>query len=980
MRKLILLTTFVLVVTCVKQFEALRIVYLTRRDGVARQSVYKQSQNITKRGLKKYARSRTMTKAEEEIDLKTEQERQNQTSEKLKKLHTMKTVIQDVISKMATDKDQKEIMEKLNDNTKMEKYKDSALIREGSNEKGGKIVEEELPQPDQTKLRYLDTSKTGKTEAINDILPNANGVKKEQVVSHNTGKKETSSVKANLISTSSSVYPVANNSFISEYADNKNGVSKNSIEHGGNTINNHSPTVFMEEDGEKLSKRRYIHNTSYTNDINTKKLNDIKTFIRKTRKELKIKRGKIPTTAKSTTHKLLHQHSGIKKKESKTSKIESKKAFTHTKYINSGTEYVQHVVQDRHKHSETPSSNDVDERNIDINLILPNIQHQQLQPQQQEKSLLSQQKRQQQPQQRDQQHQKDEEEEQNQPTQQQQPQQQYEQPQKQQQEEQQQTQQQPMSATLNPSSLLQSLTNAQQNVPRIQPYPVPNFVPVSSYPSSSSDGVVGHMVSDLTRALDRQQMSNEMQQVSNTIAQTMLNTLILTGHHGEHEADHGDRGYDHHDSSPGCCSNTNSASSINVADLTKAITNVQGGDTNIYNSMAKNAARMFLKEIKKNKPKESDESNVEEIMRVIKQKATPANQEIIFKTEPTSAPEIIIQQEKEPEETMVTLPEVVKRPAVASEQIVETVAQAPASAVIQPPPVVQAPSTQVVAPQPIVQAPPPVVQAPPPVVQAPPSGVQAPSLVAQAPSVAQAQPLVAQAPPPVAQAPPAAQAPLPVALVPPPVAQAPPPTLQQALPQPIVQPPLQTSVQQPPPIGNQPLPPVTQLAPPTVQQAPSIIQAPLPSLGQSPSPIAQQAPTLTEASPPIIQAPAPVSGQQLPPLPPGQQQLGGFQQNRRKRRRRRRRPYRNRKRISKNKNPITQTVNPLTDPAVQPQPPVSQAALSNGSKREHSKILPTEVLERILAKAMDKAANTLYIHKKKSKIHKKKDHIKLKGK
>lgn len=336
MRKLILLTAFVFVVTCVKQFEASRIVYLTRRDGVARQNVYNQSQNITKRGLRKYARSRTMTKAEEEIDLKTEQDRQNQTSEKLKKLHTMKTVIQDVISKMATDKGQKEIMEKLNDNTKMEKYKDSALIREGSNEKGGKIVEEELPQPDQTKLRYVDTIKTGKTEAINDILPNANGVKKEQVVSHNTGKKETNSVKANLISTSSSVYPVANNSFISEDPDYKNGVSENSIEHAGNTINSHSPTVFMEEDGEKLSKRRLIH---HTKDINTKKLNDIKTFIRKTRKELKIKRGKIPTTAESTTNKHLHQHSGIKKKESKTSKIESKKGSTLTKYINSDTEY-----------------------------------------------------------------------------------------------------------------------------------------------------------------------------------------------------------------------------------------------------------------------------------------------------------------------------------------------------------------------------------------------------------------------------------------------------------------------------------------------------------------------------------------------------------------------------------------------------------------------------------------------------------------
>ena len=39
---------------------------------------------------------------------------------------------------------------------------------------------------------------------------------------------------------------------------------------------------------------------------------------------------------------------------------------------------------------------------------------------------------------------------------------------------------------------------------------------------------IGNVVSDLTRAIDRQQMSSELQQLTNTLSQTMLNTLIFT--------------------------------------------------------------------------------------------------------------------------------------------------------------------------------------------------------------------------------------------------------------------------------------------------------------------------------------------------------------------------------------------------------------------------------------------------------------------
>jgi len=46
--------------------------------------------------------------------------------------------------------------------------------------------------------------------------------------------------------------------------------------------------------------------------------------------------------------------------------------------------------------------------------------------------------------------------------------------------------------------------------------------------------VVSHLVSDLTRAIDRQQMSSETQHITHTMADMMMNTLLLTGHPMEH--------------------------------------------------------------------------------------------------------------------------------------------------------------------------------------------------------------------------------------------------------------------------------------------------------------------------------------------------------------------------------------------------------------------------------------------------------------
>lgn len=69
------------------------------------------------------------------------------------------------------------------------------------------------------------------------------------------------------------------------------------------------------------------------------------------------------------------------------------------------------------------------------------------------------------------------------------------------------------------------------------PYPMPN--------PNSNDGMSSQVINDLTRALDRQQMSGEMQQITNTLASTMLNTMVMANHQHDHEHEHED--HEHED-------------------------------------------------------------------------------------------------------------------------------------------------------------------------------------------------------------------------------------------------------------------------------------------------------------------------------------------------------------------------------------------------------------------------------------------------
>ena len=75
-----------------------------------------------------------------------------------------------------------------------------------------------------------------------------------------------------------------------------------------------------------------------------------------------------------------------------------------------------------------------------------------------------------------------------------------------------------------------------QSIPQGYPQAYPSTVQYINVPYQQSpyqqpvvnNGGFGNIISDLSRALDRQQMSGELQQITNTLAQTMLNTMILT--------------------------------------------------------------------------------------------------------------------------------------------------------------------------------------------------------------------------------------------------------------------------------------------------------------------------------------------------------------------------------------------------------------------------------------------------------------------
>ena len=102
------------------------------------------------------------------------------------------------------------------------------------------------------------------------------------------------------------------------------------------------------------------------------------------------------------------------------------------------------------------------------------------------------------------------------------------------------------SAAIGPPAILERKSPIMAPPPKIAqlnvPMPVPIAPPLMQVSGSSTEQ--GHAITELTRALDRQQMSGEMQQMTNTIASSMLNTMILANRqhsHDSHDDSHGDQ-------------------------------------------------------------------------------------------------------------------------------------------------------------------------------------------------------------------------------------------------------------------------------------------------------------------------------------------------------------------------------------------------------------------------------------------------------
>ncbi|XP_065651794.1 uncharacterized protein LOC100197306 isoform X2 [Hydra vulgaris] len=78
-----------------------------------------------------------------------------------------------------------------------------------------------------------------------------------------------------------------------------------------------------------------------------------------------------------------------------------------------------------------------------------------------------------------------------------------------------------------PSITPTTLKDTQQSLADLIQHTLDSQQKSSANSDSSDKNIMNRMVSDLTRALDRQQMTNEISQITNTLAQTMMNTMLL---------------------------------------------------------------------------------------------------------------------------------------------------------------------------------------------------------------------------------------------------------------------------------------------------------------------------------------------------------------------------------------------------------------------------------------------------------------------
>ena len=347
------------------------------------------------------------------------------------------------------------------------------------------------------------------------------------------------------------------------------------------------------------------------------------------------------------------------------------------------------------------------------------------------------------------------------------------------------------------------------------------------------------MINELSRALERQQMSQEMSHMSHAISQTMVDALLLAGkhddhghhieeifhhddddHHHHHHDDHDDHHYDH---------------GLTLHDLEYAFDHFPHHDGVKEDEIVRALKSAFHSVIKEVRDKKKGDQTIVQ--------AIPETQ---------SAPET--------ETEVVEAPPAPEAPTPPPAQPAADIVAAAAPPPPPPPTVVSAPPPPP-PPPPIISTPPPPPP-PPPIVSAPPPPPPPPPIISAPPPPPPPPPIIS-APPPPPPPPPIISSP-PSSPPPPPVISAPPPV---AVPPPVIAAPAATQPAALPSVATQPSPLAASAAQPAgnvVANSPAAL--PLASAGTIPGAVAggPQAGALQQGAlqPGSLQAGAPQAGGQ----------------------------------------------------------------------------------------------------------------------
>ena len=313
------------------------------------------------------------------------------------------------------------------------------------------------------------------------------------------------------------------------------------------------------------------------------------------------------------------------------------------------------------------------------------------------------------------------------------------------------------------------------------------------------------MINELSRALEREQMGQEMSHMSHAISQTMVDALLIAGRHGYHDHDHHFHDHDWHDHDW----HDHHDHGLTLHDLEYAFDHFPHhhgvGEDDIAHAL-KAAFQSVIKEVRE-KNKDSDKQTL--VQAVPDLQTSPETQVIEAPAPPPPTPPPAIIEAASP------------APTQSAVRVVSAAAEPPPRPPPPPPAVVAAPPPPAPPPPP----PPPTVVAAPP---APPPPPPPPTIVAAPP-----------APPPPPPPPTVIEAPPPPPPPPQPIVAAPP----------APPPPIQTVAAQAP-IAAAPPPPITTAAAAPIATAPAAPIATAPSL---PAAALPQAP-IAAAHPPHIGA------------------------------------------------------------------------------------------------------------------------------